>query len=273
MKSKHKILVVEAISEAGEIKKVNQDHILARVGEIDGQQFGLFAVADGMGGLEAGGYASSFTIKKINQWWEGSLPGLLVEYEEPIDIMVTNLEELVREINHEILSISKEINKKMGTTLSILLLYKENYYIFHIGDCRIHKIYNLTINQLTEDHSYVGDLVKKGTISIEEAKCHPKRNLITRCLGVTSKIELFYHWGKQRLGENFLISSDGFYNQLEDAEIVLMINKYKYNVKKALKELTRLVYERGAHDNLSVIYVGGKTEASIFQRIRSSIEN
>lgn len=241
-------------SERGRVKKNNQDHILVKIGAWKGDEFGIFVVADGMGGLSAGEFASAVTIQFLSKWWEEKLPHLLMMNNKSTTEIIESLLSMVKTINQYILEQGKTSNEKMGTTLSLLFLYKNNYHIIHVGDSRIYRIINSRIEQLTKDHSYVGDLVAKGEITHSDAKLHPKRNLLTQCIGVYNEIKLFEDKGEMDQGTGFIICSDGFYNLLEDDEIVTAF-KCSWNVEKTLKTLTKRVYERGANDNLSAIIV------------------
>lgn len=248
---------VGAICDIGNIKKINQDNLLVKIGETHFGEFGLFVIADGMGGLAAGEVASSVIISTFKNWWENDLSLLLNTNEFNLDLVDNQLKKLIQTVNQTIIDYGTSINQNVGSTLSMLFLYNNTYLIKHIGDSRIYLI-NKKISRLTEDHSWVAEQLKMGKLTYKEALNHPKKNVLTKCIGVFSDIDLYELKGFMVETDSFLLCSDGFYNYLDEQEILKDILKCINNKNHAQDCLTNLlnkVKSKKAHDNISAIIV------------------
>lgn len=250
--------VIGAMTDKGNIKASNQDSILVKVGEDSEGEFGLFLVADGMGGLAAGEEASRIIADNFDFWWRNNLADLL-QKDENLNMVLLDIElnNLVKSINRNIIDFGKSIHEKAGSTLSMLFIYKNSYIIKHIGDSRIYLI-NSKVTKLTEDHSWVAQQVMEGRITEAEAKTHPGRNVLTRCLGVHENIQLFAKHGEVNPDDCFLICSDGFYNYIDEDEILNSVSDCKKedgDVHECLARLLEEIKLRGAHDNISAVLV------------------
>lgn len=271
---------VSAFSDIGNVKKSNQDNILVRVGEDRTGEFGLFVVADGMGGLAYGGVASEIVTNNFNEWWNNELFELIENSNDDLDpIFIKQMKNITSKSNSDILSFSKKVGQKVGTTLSAIFIYNGKYYISHVGDSRIY-VLNNQLKQLTKDHSWVAREVREGRISSEAARNHPKKNVLLHCLGVKEKFELMELNGETEVSDSFILCSDGFHNYLRSKEVYEAISKYKNGQYDDLNEITneflRLVKERGAKDNISGIVVcqWGKTiKKSVWKKLISGIKS
>lgn len=247
-------LEVDAKTDVGQVKKVNQDNILVRVGELSGTEFGLFIICDGVGGLDAGELASYTAVKIFNDWWNTEFYKTLSPRRE-VNI-INELNQLLFKANEEILKISAERKAKIGTTASVLLIIGENYYISHIGDSRIYLYSKNKIKQLTEDHSLVNMQIKSGRITAKEAKMSKQKNILLQCLGSSKDIEIYNTCGTINYSNTFLLCCDGFYNKLEDKELVKLSKQFrKEDNNELLKKYIDLVKLRGERDNISIITV------------------
>ncbi len=255
---RNRSFVIGALSEIGYVKKTNQDRILIKIGEEQFGEFGLFVIADGMGGLAAGERASEIVVNEFKDWWDHSLSMILGDKKEPnIGVIDKELHSLVFHINNRIIEFSESINNRVGTTLTMLFIYRNKYIIKHIGDSRIYKI-NKTITQLTEDHSWVAKQIRDGKINTREAANHPKSHILLQCIGVKKILKVFEKIGEIDDEDMFLLCSDGFYNLLMQKEILDAIYDYKRNktdIQKRVEKLMKMVKERGAIDNASVILI------------------
>jgi len=250
--------VIGAMTDKGNLKTSNQDNILVKVGEGREGEFALFLVADGMGGLAAGEIASRIIADDFSFWWSNNLSDLIHKDENlNMGLLDFELNNLVKSINGNIIDFGRSINEKAGSTLSMLFVYKNYYVIKHIGDSRIYLINN-TVTRLTEDHSWVAQQVKEGRLTEAEAKVHPKRNVLTRCLGVVENIQLYEKHGEVEPEDSFLICSDGFYNYVDEGEILESVSNCKKedgDVQECLAKLLEEIKLRGAHDNVSAVLV------------------
>ena len=140
----------------------------------------------------------------------------------------------------------------MGTTLEVCLIYNNRAYISHIGDSRIYRIRKNIIRQLTQDHSYVQTLVKQGTITKEEAKHHPKKNMLTKALGCNAFVEPDVMVRGFQKDDILIVCSDGLTNMIDSAEILNIVQE---NFEIASKELIKKANENGGMDNTTVIVI------------------
>jgi serine/threonine protein phosphatase PrpC len=247
---------IGAVSDSGNVRENNQDNILALVGEDEEGEFGLFAIADGMGGLAEGHIASLIAVTSLKQWWHSEVPSLFMENVNG-SAFLDRLDKLFRLINAQIIEYSAKASAKMGTTLSVLFLSKNYYYVGHIGDSRIYQLNPKTFLQATEDHSWVGEQVRGGNLSEKEAKVHPRRNLLTQCLGITLEICPYFSSGEY-FEDLFLLCSDGFYNELPDDllyEQMQAVQTGRVQPQGAINYLAKVIKSQTASDNLSAILV------------------
>ena len=146
-------------------------------------------------------------------------------------------------------SIENKELEGMGTTLEVCLIYNNRAYIGHIGDSRIYRIRNDITRQLTEDHSYVQTLVQEGSITKEEAKNHPKKNMLTKAIGCNAFVEPDVMVRGFQKEDTLVICSDGLTNMVDQSDI---FNLVKNNFEAAPKELVDLANQNGGIDNITV---------------------
>lgn len=230
-------------TDKGKIRRKNEDFFVAeRLGENEY----VFAVADGMGGHQAGEVASRLACEKFVECLKKK------KFSNPMLFFRTALEEVNKKILEEA---SKDISKAgMGSTLSVLYIKGNQAYIAHVGDSRIYWITGRKIVQLTVDHSLVEKLVREGALSVEEARYHPKRNVLYQSLGVSEELHpQLVGPIKLRPGDRFVLCSDGLFNNVKDFEIKNTVSKYP--LKEALFKMIALANERGGQDNITAIVV------------------
>jgi protein phosphatase len=213
----------------------------------------LFVVADGMGGHSGGEVASQIAVKVITQ----------VYYEDESDPQ-TALQNAFREANRQIYEVSQtdENLKGMGTTCTALVLRDGSALSAHVGDSRLYLIRDGHIYLMTEDHSAVMEMVKRGWISLSDARHHPDKNVILRAMGSHPEVEVTT-WQEPfplREGDQFLLCSDGLYDLVEDEEIKQIV--LASDPQNACENLITLAKERGGHDNITVAIASLKREES-----------
>jgi protein phosphatase len=219
----------------------NEDAVYAH--EHPKRDIKVFAVADGMGGHKAGEIASKMAINALSEFF------------------TTDETDVSSELRKIILSANQQIYKAssnpkyagMGTTLTVAVLQKSKLYLCHVGDSRAYIIKNGTIMQLTEDHSLVANLVKLGQITPEEARVHPRRNIITRALGTQADVEVDTIQMHVKPNDIILLCTDGLTNYVEDAEILAIVAKY--NISQVCDKLVNIVNIRNGSDNISIIAI------------------
>ena len=204
----------------------------------------LFLVADGMGGHSAGEVASRVAVDVISR----------VYYQSEGDAQST-LKKAFDEANREIYeeSLKSEKYKGMGTTCTAIVLQNGSAIAAHIGDSRLYLVRDEQIYLMTEDHSSVMEMVKRGLISLEQARVHPDKNVILRALGTHPEVEVST-WQEPfpvRIGDQFLLCSDGLYDLVTDDEIKQALMDHS-RPRVACETLIELAKERGGHDNITV---------------------
>ena len=166
------------------------------------------------------------------------------------------IKESIEEANTKIYlkSLQDEKYKGMGTTITLAYIFKDKICIGHVGDSRAYLIREGNICQITEDHSFVNELLKTGSITKEEAKIHPKRNMITRAVGSSSIIEMDLIIRECNKNDILLLCSDGLSNMLKEFEIrdVFMGEN---DVQKACETLATMANNKGGFDNITIVAI------------------
>lgn len=234
-----------SITDIGERRRINQDYVFCEVNPI-GNLPNLFIVADGMGGHNAGDYASRFCVEFFTQHIRNS------EQTAPIVL----IEEAIRDTNEALYAKSKQQAEfeGMGTTFVVATIYDNIMYVANIGDSRLYVIGN-EIRQITEDHSLVQAMVKTGELDQDEAKVHPNKNIITRALGVNETAQPDFFEVELSRGDIVLMCSDGLTNMLEDEYIERIIRENADDPKTATETLVKFANKHGGKDNIAVIVV------------------
>jgi len=224
------------------VRKANEDKFLAD------KKRGLFIVADGMGGHEAGELASSLAIKTLDEF-------LTLETITNNDGQV--LKDAVEIANRVIYNEakSKSMCKGMGTTITAAIFKDYKLYIAHIGDSRAYLIRDGNIRLLTKDHSLVGELIRQGELTPQEAENHPHRNILTRALGTEPVVEIDLLEMVIQPGDILLLCTDGLSNFVNDQEILTEVVNNGNNLKNTVNNLVQLALKRGGLDNITVVLV------------------
>jgi serine/threonine protein phosphatase PrpC len=204
----------------------------------------LFAIADGMGGAQAGELASSLAAGAVRED-EGA--------EGSGERRVT---ELIQEANRRVYQRSSQdaAASGMGTTMTVALVSDGNVVFGHVGDSRAYLIRDGKLEQLTEDHSLVAELVRSGKLSPEEAETHPQRSVITRALGTDPDVDVDTFSIETVPGDVFMLCSDGLTSMVEDDVILRTIEKNRDNLQGTAKALIRAANKGGGEDNITVIF-------------------
>ena len=224
---------------------MNQDHLYTSLEPV-GNLPNIFLVADGMGGHRAGGYASSCAVETILQEAE-TCP------EEEVEQILTRA---IRRANEVIAHRAGEDERfaGMGTTVVAACLKQEELIAANVGDSRLYVVHDDSIEQVTEDHSLVQEMVKYGGINREEARVHPNKNIITRAVGLEEDLQVDCFRRTLRRGERVLLCSDGLTDMLEDEQIRRIIDKNR-DVRSAAQALVKAANDNGGRDNIAVIVI------------------
>ncbi len=236
---------IAAKTDIGKKRNNNQDSYAA--GELP-NSVACAIVCDGMGGAAGGNVASSNAVKVISERITSSYrPGM-----SPNSIK-NMLISSITAANISVYDMSR-VNKElegMGTTVVCTVITDSVAYIAHAGDSRAYAVSNDTVKQLTKDHSVVQQLVEEGTISPDEAKRHPKKNLITRALGVDPEIKIDYCEYDMTQDDILILCTDGFTNFVENDEFLNIVENNSYY--EIADKLVQAANDNGGGDNITVV--------------------
>lgn len=233
-----------SISDIGRKRNVNQDYVNTTEKPI-GNLPNLFVVADGMGGHKAGDYASRLAVETIFSSVEKST-------EEDMVKLIRKAIESANEMVYE-KSLEDPEFEGMGTTVVVATCRGNKLQVANVGDSRLYVVGD-KIRQITEDHSFVEEMVRMGALDKEAARTHAKKNVITRALGVNGGIEVDFFSVELEEEELVLLCTDGLTNMLEDDEIRMIIQGQRDIVEKA-EVLVEEANKRGGTDNISVVLI------------------
>ncbi|MDX6486550.1 MAG: family protein phosphatase [Gaiellaceae bacterium] len=205
----------------------------------------LFAVADGMGGAQAGEVASKLAAAALEETDPGSMKG-----EERV---VSLIQEANRRVYER--AASDPSTSGMGTTITVALVEAERVVIGHVGDSRAYLMRDGTLEQVTEDHSLVTELMKSGKLSPEEAEVHPQRSVITRALGTDPDVDVDTFTIDTQEGDVFLLCSDGLTTMVDDDDIFALLDRHHDDLDRAAKSLVSAANREGGEDNITAIAI------------------
>jgi serine/threonine protein phosphatase PrpC len=227
-----------SLTNVGTVRKVNEDACAAMPGR------GLWVVADGMGGHDAGDVASQMIVAELSKL---AIDGFV----DAVD----QIEDCLELVNHRLLAIAAQRGEGsiVGSTAVLLLACQTHIACLWVGDSRAYCLRDGTLSQLSEDHSQVAEMVAAGLLSAEEAESHPDANVITRAVGVSEQFSLDIDLFPIGTRDRYLLCSDGLNKELSDAEIA---DHLSYgDCADACERLVQTALERNCRDNISVIVV------------------
>jgi serine/threonine protein phosphatase PrpC len=226
-------------SDVGRVRQGNEDALLA--------EHGVFVVADGMGGHNAGEVASEIAVTTMRSALRDSVTS------------TEQLRELVQQANTSIYtaSLDDSTQRGMGTTLTALVMIPgvaDRVLVANVGDSRTYVLRDGVLSRITTDHSYVQELVNEGVITAEDARKHPQKNIVTRALGIDRyvAVDVFSH--DMRTGDRFLLCSDGLVDEVTDADITNILSS-NANATDAANALVAAANDAGGRDNTTVVVV------------------
>ncbi|MDD2489790.1 MAG: Stp1/IreP family PP2C-type Ser/Thr phosphatase [Bacilli bacterium] len=235
------------LTDAGKIRDHNEDSVIIVKNKNDEY---LLAVADGMGGHKAGEVASSLAIEYLSKQWD--LLDTIGEKNNAVNWLRTS----VQTINDEIIKHANknEDSKGMGSTLVVAILTNEYLLFGNIGDSSGYVMKEDKLYKVTKDHTLVNLLVSTGELTEEEAKLHPRKNVLMRALGVNNPTELDI-FDVDMSAQGILLCSDGLTNMLSDDQIEKVLNNEKWTIEEKIKRLVKKSNIRGGTDNISIAYL------------------
>lgn len=230
-------------TDKGGVKSVNQDSLLVEQAVYRGQEVVLAVICDGMGGLKHGELASAGVIWAFDEWFRNIFPEL-ADQDEFEDELYDSWEILLQDMHRKIKEYGKGHGIRIGTTATVMLLWQREYYIAHIGDCRIYEIKD-GIRRLTKDQVQA------------EIERDGKENVLLQGIGASKRICPVYYSGKVEEEAVFLLCTDGFRHKISEQELYQFFAPEEMNdervMRKQAKRITETIMERGERDNISVL--------------------
>lgn len=232
------------ITDRGAVRHQNQD---AYYLDVPGN-LALAVVCDGMGGAKAGNVASTLAVDTFVE----ALRSGSIDAQEPDDALARAAEQANRAVFDR--AVSDPACQGMGTTMVAVLLTDRSAHILNIGDSRCYLVTETGISRVTRDHSVVEDLVQKGRITPEEARLHPRKNLITRALGAEERVRADLYHLDLAVGDCLLLCSDGLSNIVTDQELLYEII-HGGEKENCCRRLLDIAMSRGAPDNVTAVLI------------------
>ncbi|MFT6986120.1 MAG: serine/threonine protein phosphatase PrpC [Psychromonas sp.] len=231
----------EGATDVGTVRPLNEDSFLSQ------PEIGLWTVADGMGGHDGGSVASQMIVDSLKK----------LTSKVNLDIFVNDIENIIIDVNKCLLEYSRErLNgRTIGSTFVSLLIKGNVGVCLWAGDSRLYRFRQDKLSQISEDHSHVAELVKQGLISAQQAENHPESNVITRAVGTSERIDIDIDLFDVKIGDQFLLCSDGLYNSVNSTEIVNCL--YENSLEQSVNNLIKTALHNQASDNVSVVLVKG----------------
>lgn len=235
-----------SITDIGKKRKLNQDYVFASEKPL-GNLPNIFIVADGMGGHNAGDYASKYTVETMKEEIERSFE------KNPVKIMGRAIEIANDHIRKK--AEEEESLNGMGTTVVAATCLGDKYLeVANVGDSRLYVVNDRKIEQITRDHSLVEEMIRMGGIDRASARSHPDKNIITRAIGARDTVEVDFFNVELNPGDIVLMCSDGLTNMLEDGEIHRILGG-RGSVEEKAEELVKAANNNGGRDNIAVIII------------------
>ena len=234
------------LTDRGRRRPTNEDSVKTC------EDLGFFMLADGVGGNRSGEIASRSALEALEKFIRHNPPEWLGSRDE----IFRYFRAAVTYVNQFIIKLSeaKPQYAGMATTLVFAYIRDEEMYVANVGDSRVYLTHGNMIQQITDDHTYVNDLVKMGAITKDEAHLHARKNVITRAIGANANNEPDCFSVPLEKGDKVLLCSDGLYDEVDDETLLRTLNAYD-DMGKCVEKLVALANQNGGNDNISVICV------------------
>lgn len=241
-------LTIAQQTDIGRTRQSNEDSMLSFVPEdsqILARKGALFVVSDGLGGHSSGDVASAMAAQVIRDSY----------YQDADEDIAASLQRAIKQANGAIVerAAQNEAWSGMGTTVVAAVLRDDTLYAANVGDSRVYIVRGDTIRQITEDHSWVAQQIRAGQMTPEEARDHPKRNVIYRCLGEDKDVEVDLFTEQVQDGDLLVLCTDGLSGQVSDDELLAMVRQYQ--PQESVQRLIARANENGGPDNITAIVV------------------
>ena len=244
-------------TDVGIRKSTNQDSLCLKIADTSVGKVVLAVVCDGMGGLSKGEVASASVVHAFSDWFEKELPAHLAKGD--LDDIQYRWGRLMKEQNQRIAEYGRKTRVQLGTTLTALLLIDSQLMLIgHVGDSRVYRISH-QLEILTEDQTVVGREIRRGTLTQEQAKKDPRRNVLLQCIGASKLVEPQFVSGKPVPGEVYLLCSDGFRHEITEDEIFQAFSSPslidEVVMEQQVKGMIELNKQRQEKDNITAVLI------------------
>ena len=235
------------ITHVGSVREVNEDSVLSRV------ESGLWVVADGMGGYEAGDLASSMLVDALND----------ISLENSLSSNIDSIEQTVNDVNQKIIDHSEvEFGGRVFGSTVVVVFFQDNFgSVLWAGDSRLYRLRSNALTRLTKDHSQLQEMLDSNLLLPEEIENYPDQNVITRAVGAEKDLMLDFHVFEIEEDDKFLLCSDGLYNSINENQIQDILNNG--GIKLNTEQLIRTALENDASDNVSFILIQNNESETI----------
>jgi PPM family protein phosphatase len=243
-----------SLTDPGRVRDHNEDCIESR------PDIGLYVLADGMGGYNAGEVASGMATSLISDGMQEAWSPrdvARIGREEAKSMSERLIKEQIGRANSAIFTTSQNNPEcaGMGTTLVVTLFYDNFLTVAHIGDSRLYRLRGEEMSQVTRDHSLLQEQLDSGLITPEEAKLSQNKNLVTRALGIDPTVDAELHVYETQPDDTYLLCSDGLSDMVEDEEIRLTLITLKTNPSLTVQQLVQAANDNGGRDNISAMLI------------------
>ena len=236
-------------TDVGRRRGLNEDYVWVN------EQAGIYIVADGMGGQEAGDLASQLAATMAGQF----IATHLEQHIEPLSAMIAKelMTGAIEAANETVLMAAREAeqSRPMGAAIVVAVVKPPNIYISHVGDARAYLLQDSELIRLTEDDSWVAQLVAAGLLTEEKARHHPLGHVLTKAVGQNSPVEPTFTEVAAAAGNWLLLCSDGLWNMVNDEQILAELQESNDDPARAVEALVEAANEAGGKDNISVIVI------------------
>ena len=227
------------VTGTGHVRSKNEDSILVHADE------NIWVVADGMGGHQAGDFASQTITNNLS----------LFKQHASLDDSILLLEENILNSNTIIRNKTLKLgrNATIGSTVVCVYVWRNLLFVLWAGDSRLYRYRNSRLERLTEDHSYVEELVRMGKLNARDAEEHPAANVVLRAVGIDDELRIDFDYFELQDGDIYIVCSDGLYKDLEEAKITTIIASHPDDMKDLAQTLLDAALAEGGTDNTSII--------------------
>ncbi len=245
-------------TDVGISKKTNQDSLAIKVVETKNGKVAFAIVCDGMGGLSKGELASKEVIMAFSEWFDNTLVDQINAAGLDEEKLVSQWNDIIQVQNKRLGEYGEKNNLMLGTTVSAILLYNDDYYIVHVGDSRVYSLSDKVL-QLTKDQTFIAREIEAGRMTVEQSKTDPRRSVLLQCVGASQVVEPEFVKGRVTKNTVYMLCSDGFRHQISEQEMMDKIGpaaaSTEQDMEYGCRYLTETVKSRKESDNITVAVI------------------